>query len=106
MGDVVARPQFANDLGGLLQHLQPGAGRRPPVAQDVFVQRLSAAETETELALPHQHSARRGGLGDDRRMGPTVGQVTAVVIGRSHTCDKAPIIDQTKALSPWTKVHG
>jgi len=29
-----------------------------------------------------------------------VGQVTAVVTGRLHTCDSAPIIDQTKGLSP------
>ncbi len=36
----------------------------------------------------------------------TVGQVTAVVTGRSQTCEMAPIIDQTRALSPWARVHG
>ncbi|GMA18877.1 hypothetical protein GCM10025862_08980 [Arsenicicoccus piscis] len=36
----------------------------------------------------------------------TVGQVTAVVMGRSHTWLMAPIADQTKADSPWASVQG
>ncbi len=36
----------------------------------------------------------------------TVGQVTAVVIGSEHTCDTAPMSDQTKPLSPWASFHG
>ena len=36
----------------------------------------------------------------------TVGQVTAVVIGSEHTCETAPITDQTKPLWPWASFHG
>lgn len=36
----------------------------------------------------------------------TVGQVTAVVTGRSHTWATAPIIDQTKGDCPCAMVHG
>ena len=36
----------------------------------------------------------------------TVGHVTAVVTGRSQTCEMAPIIDHTKGDSPWALVHG
>ena len=35
-----------------------------------------------------------------------VGQVTAVVTGRSHTCEIAPIIDQTNGLWPCSSFHG
>ena len=36
----------------------------------------------------------------------TVGQVTAVVTGRSHTCATAPIIDHTNGDCPWALFHG
>ena len=36
----------------------------------------------------------------------TVGQVTAVVTGRSQTWEIAPIIDQTKGDCPCALVHG
>ena len=36
-----------------------------------------------------------------------MGQVTAVVTGRSHTCEIAPIIEaETKGDWPWASVHG
>ena len=35
-----------------------------------------------------------------------VGQVTAVVTGRSHTCEMAPIIDHTSGLWPCSSFHG
>ena len=35
-----------------------------------------------------------------------VGQVTAVVTGRSHTCEIAPIIDHTNGLWPCSSFHG
>src|SRR5438445_468028 len=36
----------------------------------------------------------------------TVGHVTAVVTGSSHTCEIAPIVDQTNALWPCSSFHG
>jgi hypothetical protein len=36
----------------------------------------------------------------------TLGQVTAVVTGRSQTCDSAPIMDQTKGLWPCSSFQG
>jgi len=35
-----------------------------------------------------------------------IGQVTAVVTGRLHTCEIAPISDHTKGLCPWASFHG
>ena len=36
----------------------------------------------------------------------TVGQVTAVVTGRLHACEMAPITDHTNALCPCSSFHG
>lgn len=36
----------------------------------------------------------------------TVGQVTAVVTGRSHTAQMAPITDQTNGLWPCSSIQG
>ncbi len=62
-----ALPERADDLHGLLEHLQALVGRGPVVAEDVLVERLAAAEPEREAPL-QQHRAGRGGLCDDRRV--------------------------------------
>jgi hypothetical protein len=36
----------------------------------------------------------------------TVGQVTAVVTGREHACEIAPMTDQTKGLCPCSLFQG
>ena len=36
----------------------------------------------------------------------TIGQVTAVVMGRSQARDTAPITDQTNGLLPCSSFHG
>ncbi len=64
---LAALPQRADDLDGLLEHLQAHVGLGPAVAEDVLVERLAAAHAEVEAPV-EQHGARGGGLGDDRRV--------------------------------------
>jgi hypothetical protein len=67
MAVLAALPQRADDLDGLLEHLQAHVGLRPAVAEDVLVERLPAADAEVEAPF-EQDGARGGGLGDDRRV--------------------------------------
>src|SRR5581483_10319960 len=69
VGNVLARPERADDLDRLLQHLVAGARERPHPADDVLVEVLARAETERETAVAEELH-RRGLLGDDRRVVP------------------------------------
>ena len=50
----VAGPQPADDLDGLLEHLEALVGTGPAVAEDVLVERLAAPDAECE-APAEQH---------------------------------------------------
>jgi hypothetical protein len=43
--------QQADDLDGLLEHVQPDVRRRPGIAEDVLVERLATADAEDEPAV-------------------------------------------------------
>ena len=64
-----ALPERADDLDGLLEHLQPHVGLGPAVAEDVLVERFAAADAEREPPVVQDAAGRRG-LSDDRRMDP------------------------------------
>jgi hypothetical protein len=64
----LAGAQLEDDLHRPAQHRLPGLDRRPPVADDVLVEVLAAAETEGEPALG-QDLQGRGLLCDHGRMG-------------------------------------
>jgi hypothetical protein len=60
----IAAPESAHDLDSLLEHLQSHVGLWPAVAEDVFVERLAAADAEGEVAVEQDLRGGRG-LGDD-----------------------------------------
>lgn len=65
--DGLTCPERPDDLDGLLEHGQADVGRRPAVAQDMFVERLAGADAEEEPAIGEQR--RRGcSLSQDRRV--------------------------------------
>ncbi len=67
MGDVAARPQPAQHLDGLGQHLVAHLGRGPAGTHDVLVEALTGPQPEGEAPLAH-HRHRGRGLGDDHRV--------------------------------------
>ena len=67
---------------------------------------FAAAEAEAEPALTEQQALVAAACAMIAGWMRRVGHVTAVVTGRSQTCEIAPIIDQTKGLSPCSLVHG
>ena len=69
MGDQPTLPELADDLDGLLEHLEPSVDRGPAMAQDVLVQSLARADPEDESPV-EQELRGCGGLGQDRRVDP------------------------------------
>src|SRR4030095_8184476 len=65
MAALTALPQRADDLDGLLEHLEAHVDLGPAVAEDVLVERLAAAHAQLAAAL-EQHGAGGRGLSDDR----------------------------------------
>lgn len=94
VGHLLTGPQRPDHLDGLLEHLEADGCRRPRVPEDVLVERLSAPDPQAEPVLAQQNRAGCRCLRDHCGWIRTVGQVTAVVTGRSHAWEIAPIIDQ------------
>src|SRR3954467_1055783 len=69
MAAGAALPEQPDHLDGLLEHLEAYVGLRPGVAEDVLVQRLTAAEAELEATFVHD-AAGGGRLRDHRRVDP------------------------------------
>src|SRR3954454_1506715 len=65
----LALPELADHLDRFFEHLGPDLEARPATAHHMLVEVLAGAESEEEPVW-HQRGGRRGGLGDDRRMGP------------------------------------
>src|SRR5205085_5112680 len=61
--DGVACPQLADHLDGFLEHREAHVRRWPAVAEDVLVERLTAADPEEEPTVTQQGGCR-GGLGE------------------------------------------
>ena len=64
---VATAPQRADDLDRLLEHFVADVHRRPPAADDVFVQVLAGPNAEPEASIAHHRDGRRL-LGHDRRV--------------------------------------
>src|SRR5829696_8798870 len=69
VGHQLAGPQLADDLDGLLEDVEPVAGRRPAVAEYVLVEVFPGPDAKEEAAL-HHHRGGGARVGDDRRVHP------------------------------------
>jgi len=92
--DVVAAPELAHHVDGLLEHLEPHVAAGPLVAEDVLVEVLARADAEEEPA--RHHRGRRGGrLRDERGVDPDqrardAGAETDAVRRLGDSADHAP----------------
>ena len=66
-GHLLALPEHAHHLDGLLEHGEAHVGRRPAMPEHVLVEVLAAADAEAEPAL-EQDRRRRRRLGQHHRV--------------------------------------
>jgi hypothetical protein len=78
-------------------------GHRAPVMCSF---RASPLPTPREKPPPSRHAEVAAAWATTAGCMRTVGQVTAVVTGRSQTCEIAPITDHTNGLCPCSEFHG
>ena len=103
--DLIAGEQVPDERDGLLEHLQPLGGARPPGPHDVLVECFPAAQPKVKRPRVSRADVAAAWATSAGWM-RMIGQVTAVVMGSEEAWEIATMTDHTKLDWPCSSSQG